>query len=87
MNTITKKYTLKDLKLGMKVKLSEINEIYDTDIILVDTERIGATDLIGTLVFIGDNAEEYSKWFQQTKPITPLYFDSAELVDGVVYDE
>lgn len=45
-------------------------------------------DIEGTLVYFGSgNTEEYTNWFKQEKPITPVYFDSAELEDGVVYDE
>lgn len=32
--TVSKKYKLEDLKVGMTVKLSEINEIYDTHMML-----------------------------------------------------
>lgn len=84
---ISKKYTLSELKLGMQVKLSELQNILDIHMILVDTKMISNDDLVGTLVFFGNNEKEYEKWFKQTKPITPVYFNSEELEDGVVYDE
>lgn len=55
--------------------------------ILTDTHVINNDDLMGTLVFFGNNEQEYEKWFNQSKPITPIYFDSEELEDEVVYDE
>lgn len=55
--------------------------------ILVDTRVIDNNDVIGTLVFWGHDEKEHEKWFMQTKPITPIYFNSEELEDGVVYDE
>lgn len=48
-----KKYTPKELKVGMKVKISELTDILDTYIMLVDTERISSTDAVGTLAYIG----------------------------------
>ena len=87
MNAPIKKYTLPELKLGMEVKLSELRNITDTHMILTDTKIIDNNDLIGKLVFFGDNQEDYVKWFKQKKPMKPIYFNSEELEDGVVYDE
>lgn len=88
MNEIgERRYKLEDLKIGMTVKLSELSEIYDTHMLLENSERIGNKDLVGTLVLFGNNAEEYDKWYMKKKRLTPVYFDSAELLDGVVYDE
>lgn len=45
-------------------------------------------DVEETLVYFGNgNTEKYTKWFQQEKAITLVFFDSVELRDGVVYDE
>ncbi len=82
-----KSYTLSELKTGMKVGLSQLKNVLDTPMILIDTEVINNDDLVGTLVYFGDNEREYEKWFKQPKPITPVYFNSEELEDGVVYDE
>lgn len=82
-----KRLALSDLKVGMKVKLSELQNILDTRMILIDTKMISNDDLVGTLVFFGNNKAEYEKWFKQSRPITPVYFNSEELEDGVVYDE
>ncbi len=82
-----KKYKLTELKKGMQVRESQLTNILDTPMILVDTHIINNNDLIGTLAFFGHNEREYEEWFEQSKPITPIYFNSEELEDGVVYDE
>lgn len=88
MNSIAnRKYQLEDLKIGMKVKESELNEIYDTHMMLENSKLLMDGDVEGILIFFGDSQEEYTKIFMQNRRITPLYFDSAELVEGVVYDE
>lgn len=85
---MSKKLKLEDLKIGMRVKTSQLDEILNLYMILTDSELTESNDVQGTLVYFGDgNSEEYHKWFNQNKPITPVYFDSAELEDGVVYDE
>lgn len=83
-----KKLTLNDIKLGMNVKASQLSDILDTYIILTDTKLLPNNDIQGKLVYYGPgNTEEYTKWFTQKKAITPIYFDSTELEDGIVYDE
>ncbi|MDE6054492.1 MAG: hypothetical protein K2G55_12175 [Lachnospiraceae bacterium] len=82
------KYTLNDLQENMRVRVSQLSNILDTCMILLDTELLADNDVEGTLVYFGSgNTEEYTKWFKQDKAITPVFFDSAELEDGVVYDE
>lgn len=88
MATPETKYTFKDLRKNMHVKVSQLSNIVDTCMILLDTILLPNKDIEGTLVYFGSgNTEEYTNWFKQEKPITPVYFDSAELEDGVVYDE
>lgn len=83
-----KKYTIADLHKNMRVRVSQLSNILDTCMILLDTELLADNDIEGTLVYFGDgNTEEYTKWFKQDRAITPVFFDSAELEDGVVYDE
>lgn len=87
MNT-ERKYTLQDLYKNMRVKVSQLSNILDTCMILLDTELLSDNDVEGTLVYFGNgNTEEYTNWFRQDRAITPVYFDSEELEDGVVYDE
>ena len=82
------KYTIDDLHKDMRVRVSQLSGIMDTCMILLDTELLADNDVEGTLVYFGNgNTEEYTKWFQQEKAITPVFFDSAGLEDGVVYDE
>lgn len=88
MTVAKKKYTFDDLHENMRVKVSQLSNIMDTCMILLDTELLADNDVKGTLVYFGNgNTEEYTKWFKQDKAITPVFFDSAELEDGVVYDE
>ncbi|MCM1134473.1 MAG: hypothetical protein NC400_02760 [Clostridium sp.] len=89
MRNTENKYTIGELKKNMRVKVSQLNCILDVPMILVDTKVIAdGGDLEGTLVYFGKaETEEYEGWFRQTKPITPIYFNSTELGDDVVYDE
>lgn len=83
MAMTNKKYTLDDLHKNMRVRVSQLSNILDTCMILLDTELLADNDVEGTLVYFGNgNNEEYTKWFQQEKAITPVFFDSAELEDG-----
>lgn len=85
MNTITKKYTLKDLKLGMKINSrEELDEIYDTWILMTRT----ANNEQYTIEFIGkETNSESDKLFKQGKQICPVYNDSMELEGDVSWDE
>ncbi len=88
MGISEKKYTFNDLHKNMRVKVSQLSNILDTCMILLDTKLLANNDIEGTLVYFGSgNTEEYTQWFKQDKAITPVFFDSAELEDGVVYDE
>ncbi len=88
MTLTERKYTLNELQKNMRVRVSQLSNILDTCMILLDTELLSDNDVEGTLVYFGSgNTEEYTNWFQQDKAITPVFFDSAELEDGVVYDE
>ncbi len=88
MEIAERKYTLQELRKDMRVRVSQLSSILDTCMILLDTKLLSDNDVEGTLVYFGSgNTEEYTQWFQQEKAITPVYFDSAELEDGVVYDE
>ena len=56
--------------------------------LLINSELLSDGDVEGELVYFGEGeTEEYTNWFYTDKEITPVYFDSAELIDGVVYDE
>lgn len=83
-----KKLSLSELKIGMTVCVSQLSNILDTCMILIDTKLLEDNDVQGTLAYFGKGeTEEYTRWFTQEKAITPVFFDSAELEDGVVYDE
>mgnify|MGYP001051691404 FL=1 len=83
-----RKYALQDLYKNMRVKVSQLSNILDTCMILLDTELLSDKDVEGTLVYFGNcDTKEYTDWFLQDQAITPVYFYSEELEDGVVYDE
>ncbi|MCR5098825.1 MAG: hypothetical protein K6B14_07755 [Lachnospiraceae bacterium] len=84
-----KKYKVDDLKINMRVKVSQLSDIMDTCMLLVDSVMLDDKDVEGTLVYFGPGeTEEYTKWFMQSeKGITPVYFDSEEILEGVTYDE
>lgn len=80
-----KKYTLKDIYIGMMAKAEQLSEIYNKYMILLFDDPESKT---GKLVFCGDvQNQEYDSWFMQPKPITPIYNDKDELEDMAVYDE
>lgn len=84
-----KKYEYKDLKKNMRVKVSQLSNIMDTCMLLVDAVKLENQDVEGTLVYFGPGeTEEYTNWFMQSeKGITPIYYDSEEYLEGVTYDE
>ena len=77
-----------DLKIGMTVRRSQLSNIYDIRILLKDTKVLPDNDLEGKLVYFGDaNNAEYDKFFESNDAITPIYFNSSESLDEVVFDE
>ena len=85
MSIPEKKYTFKDLYIGMMAKAEQLSEIYNKYMILLFDDTESKT---GKLVFCGDvQNQEYDSWFMQPKPITPIYNDKTELEDMAVYDE
>lgn len=85
MNTTIKKYTLDDLRLGMKIdNKKQLCEIYDTWIIMT---RQSSNEPY-TIEFIGkETTLESDKLFNQGKQICPVYNDSTELEGDVSWDE
>lgn len=82
------KLTLADLKKGEIVRESQLNEIYDTCMLLLNSKLLPDGDVEGELIYFGDSdSDEYNNWFFTGNAITPLYFESAECINGVVYDE
>lgn len=68
---INKRYTLDELKVGMKVTVEQLENVYDTYMLIL-YENMG--DDVGTLAYFGkDTDEEYSKLFFSGKPMCPLY--------------
>lgn len=80
-----KKYTLSDLKVGMKVKASQLSEILDTYIVLTDVHLVKNTLGIGT--FEGTVDSISTKLIRLTKPnSTLIYNDSYEREDCCEYE-
>lgn len=84
---MTGQLALSDLKLGMKVRKSELSKILDMYIILTDVCSI-EQDLVGKIGFIGrEITEEAAKLRNPQIPITCIYNNSTEIGDDVTYDE
>lgn len=68
---ITKRYTLEELKVGMKVAVEQLENVYDTYMLIL-YENMG--DKVGTLAYFGkDTDDEYARLFMLGKPMCPLY--------------
>lgn len=85
MLTSLKKYTLKDLAVGMEIKDKEqLSNIYDTWIILIKDK----TEKNYKIGFIGKETNaESDKLFTQGLSICPVYNESTELEGDVYYEE
>ena len=80
----SKMLTKEQLQLGMKVKTSQLKNIYDTYIILSDAEFCGINDVIGVVVFIGDELNAESDKFITQSKTASVYNDSSEC-EAIVY--
>lgn len=68
---INKRYTLDELKVGMKVTVEQLENVYDTYMLIL-YENMG--DKVGTLAYFGkDTDDEYARLFMLGKPMCPLY--------------
>ena len=82
------KLTIKDLRKHDIVKVSQIDTIYDTYMLLINSRMLPDGDIEGEIVYFGDGeSDEYNNWFFKDTPLTPLYFDKAEMLGEVFYDE
>lgn len=77
--------TLDDLKIGMKVKASQLSDILDTYIVLTDVHLVKDELGIGTFEGIIDNISDHL--VRMTKPNSALiYNDSYEREDCCEYE-
>lgn len=84
MAAAEKKYTLDELKIGMRVTPEQLSEIYDTWIFLIKDKK----EDLGEIAFIGKEPDRNSdKLFQRKGYITPVYNDSPELNGDIYYEE
>lgn len=80
-----KKYTLDELKLGMKVSRKELSEIYDTYMLIVYRNM---TDTHGKLTFIGkDRDKTYHEIVSSGKPVCVVFNSKEEAEELYSYDE
>ena len=80
-----KKYTLRDLHIGMMTKAEQLSEIYNKYMILLFDDTESKT---GKLVFCGDVQNQlYDSGSTKTKLLTQIDTDKDELEDMAVYDE
>ena len=83
MNTLM--IPIDQVKVGIRAEASQLKEIYNKYMILLYDD---SDDKRGTLVFYGETQDdEYTKWFEQDNPITPIYNSKDERTDMIVYDE
>lgn len=82
-----KRYKLEDLKIGMRVTILELSEIYDTYIILINTESLGINDLKGDIAYIGKELTPESTRIVMSHKTFGVYNDSMEVEGDVSYDD
>ena len=83
-----KKLSFDELQEHMIVRTSQLENIFDTYMLLLNSTLLADGDVEGELVYFGDGkSTDYTKWFKTNATITPVYFDSAEYIDGVTFDE
>jgi len=76
---------LSDLHIGMKATAEQLSRIPDKYMILLYDS---VEDKVGTLVYLGSRrTKNYTKWFMQEKPITPIHHTLEELEETVDLDE
>lgn len=79
--------TKEQLQLGMKVKVSQLSNIYDTYIFLKDAEFCGINDVVGVIAFIcTELSAESDKYAMMSRTIS-IYNDSLEYEEAYTYDE
>lgn len=84
----TKKYKLEDLRLGMVVSVEQLNEIYDTWIMLVQPKGSNYELTEGIVSFIGkEPTAESDKLFNQGNVVIPVFNDSLEAEEDIYYEE
>ena len=82
----TKKFSLDDIKVGMRVFKEQLSNIYDTWIIIYKPKDVQMQE-DGIIGFIGkETNEESAALYTNDNIITPVYNDSIDL-EGNIYEE
>jgi len=77
-----------DFVKGQKVKMSQLSDVYDTHIILVDAHKTEDNDIEGTIGFIGKElTDESDKLFVAGANLCPIYKEKEYFDGDVCYDE
>ena len=83
-----KKLKLEDLKIGMRVNAIQLDNIYDTYIILNDISFNKNKHTIGTIAFIGETVtDDAANLFTPGASICTIYKEKAYYDGDVDYDE
>lgn len=81
------KLKLEDLHIGDVVSSSNLEQIYNVYITLVDSKIIDG-EIVGRIAFIGQELGEESDYVAETNDnICAIYHDRAEVEGEVTYDE
>ncbi len=82
-----KQLEIGDLEIGMKVSTNQLNNIYDTYIILGDSTIVEG-NIVGTIVFIGEKIDDsISEIRSKYTHIASVYNESTESGDETYYEE
>lgn len=82
------KYSLSEIKKGMKVRKEQLSNIYDTWIILYRPKQEAMDDGEMLIGYIGKElSEESAALYNSENIITPVYNDSMDLEGDIFYEE
>lgn len=81
---LMKRLRLEDIHVGDYVKIEDLDEIYDTMIVV---EFESCEDSGGIIRYIGTPSWESTRIIKACKIVCPIYHNSFEIEDGVTYDE
>ncbi len=88
MTSTLPKYSLSEIKKGMRVHKEQLSNIYDTWIILYRPKKELIDDGEMIIGYIGKEPnEESALLYNAENIITPIYNDSMDLEEDVFYEE
>jgi hypothetical protein len=85
---IDRQYTLNDLQIGMHVYKKQLQNIFDTYIILNDAEYSDENGIAGTIAYIGSGIDDnIASVRNENTPTACVYNNSSETGDDVYYED